>query len=41
MTRFWRVVFMDHGLVVEAGPPEKVFEAAEAPRLRSFLAQVL
>jgi polar amino acid transport system ATP-binding protein len=35
------VVFMDHGRVVESGPPEQLFEAAETPRLRSFLAQVL
>ena len=35
------VVFMDHGQVVEEGPPEKIFEAAETDRLRRFLAQVL
>jgi polar amino acid transport system ATP-binding protein len=35
------VVFMDHGQVVETGPPEKVFEAAETDRLRRFLSQVL
>ena len=35
------VVFMDHGQVVEAGRPEKIFEAAETDRLRRFLAQVL
>jgi polar amino acid transport system ATP-binding protein len=35
------VVFMDHGQVVEKGPPEQVFEAAETDRLRRFLSQVL
>ncbi|BBX19439.1 peptide ABC transporter ATP-binding protein [Mycolicibacterium duvalii] len=35
------VVFMDHGQVVETGPPEQVFEAAETERLRRFLSQVL
>ncbi|MGE2835505.1 amino acid ABC transporter ATP-binding protein [Mycobacterium sp. SMC-4] len=35
------VVFMDHGQVVETGPPDKVFEEAETDRLRRFLSQVL
>jgi len=35
------VVFMDHGQVVETGPPEQLFEAAETDRLRRFLSQVL
>ena len=35
------VVFMDHGKVIEAGPPEKLFEAAETDRLQRFLSQVL
>jgi polar amino acid transport system ATP-binding protein len=35
------VVFMDRGLVVEAGPPEEIFEAANTKRLRQFLAQVI
>jgi polar amino acid transport system ATP-binding protein len=35
------VVFMDHGKVVESGPPERIFEAAETERLRRFLSQVL
>ena len=35
------VVFMDHGKVVESGPPERVFEDAETDRLRQFLSQVL
>ena len=35
------VVFMDHGQVIESGPPEQLFEAAETDRLRRFLSQVL
>ena len=35
------VVFMDHGQVVEVGPPEQIFDAAETDRLRRFLSQVL
>jgi polar amino acid transport system ATP-binding protein len=35
------VAFMDRGKVVEAGPPERIFEAAETTRLQRFLAQVL
>ena len=35
------VVFMDHGAVVETGPPERIFEAAETERLQRFLSQVL
>ena len=36
-----QVAFMDRGVVVESGPPEKVFAAAESPRLQQFLSQVL
>jgi polar amino acid transport system ATP-binding protein len=32
---------MDRGVVVESGVPEKVFTAAESPRLRQFLSQLL
>ncbi|MEV0028920.1 amino acid ABC transporter ATP-binding protein [Nocardia sp. NPDC050793] len=35
------VVFMDQGRVVETGTPDALFDAAETPRLRKFLAQVL
>ncbi len=35
------VVFMDDGVVVEAGPPEQVLGAPEHERTRSFLAKVL
>nr|WP_035843086.1 amino acid ABC transporter ATP-binding protein [Kitasatospora azatica] len=36
-----RVAFMDHGVVVEAGSPEALFDAPRSPRLRQFLADVL
>ena len=35
------VVFMDHGVVVESGPPEQIFTAARTERLQRFLSQVL
>jgi polar amino acid transport system ATP-binding protein len=35
------VVFMDHGQVVETGPPGQIFEAAGTERLQKFLSQVL
>jgi polar amino acid transport system ATP-binding protein len=36
-----QVAFMDRGVVVESGPPDKVFTDAESPRLRQFLSEVL
>ncbi|MFI6321168.1 amino acid ABC transporter ATP-binding protein [Nonomuraea sp. NPDC050556] len=36
-----QVVFLDQGVSVEAGPPERLFEAPESPRLRQFLSDVL
>ena len=35
------VVFMDHGVVIESGTPEKLFDAPESERLQQFLSQVL
>ena len=35
------VVFMDHGQVVETGPPTALFDAPQTERLQQFLAQVL
>ncbi|MGK5741097.1 amino acid ABC transporter ATP-binding protein [Micromonospora sp. URMC 103] len=35
------VAFMDRGVVLESGAPAAIFEAAEHPRLRRFLAEVL
>ena len=36
-----RVVFMDGGVVVEEGPPARLFHAPEHPRTRAFLSAVL
>ena len=36
-----RVVFMDHGEVVEAGPPEKLFSQPEHERTKRFLGTIL
>ena len=36
-----RVVFMDGGVVVEAGPPEEIFTRPKSPRLQKFLKAVL
>jgi polar amino acid transport system ATP-binding protein len=35
------VVFMDRGVVIEAGPPDQIFTAATTERLQRFLSQVL
>jgi len=35
-----RVVFMDEGRVLEAGPPERIFNAPEHPRIREFIASI-
>ena len=35
------VVFMDQGTVVERGPPARIFDAPESPRLRDFTAKIL
>jgi polar amino acid transport system ATP-binding protein len=35
------VVFMDAGVVVEAGPPDQIFDAPQSDRLKKFLSQVL
>jgi len=36
-----RVVFMDGGVIVEEGVPEKIFSSPEHPRTREFLSRVL
>jgi polar amino acid transport system ATP-binding protein len=36
-----RVVFMDDGRIVEAGPPEQVLDAPQHERTKAFLARVL
>ena len=35
-----RVLFMDHGLVVEEGPPAQVFGEPRSDRLRGFLREL-
>jgi ABC-type polar amino acid transport system ATPase subunit len=36
-----RVVFMDHGQIVEQGSPQRIFDAPESARLRVFLSRRL
>ncbi len=36
-----RMVFFDHGQIVEEGPPSQIFEHPEHDRTRRFLAQIL
>jgi ABC-type polar amino acid transport system ATPase subunit len=36
-----RVVFMDHGRIVEQAPPAALFDAPQDPRLKAFLQAVL
>ena len=36
-----RVIFMDHGRIVESAPPELLFGAPKSERVREFLAQIL
>ena len=36
-----RIFFLDHGLVVEDGPPEKIFSAPDEERTRRFLGDLL
>jgi polar amino acid transport system ATP-binding protein len=35
-----RVIFMDHGVIVEEGPPAQLFAAPREPRTRAFLAEL-
>jgi polar amino acid transport system ATP-binding protein len=35
-----RVVFMDHGQIVEQGAPEQIFGAAESQRVRDFVVTI-
>jgi polar amino acid transport system ATP-binding protein len=35
-----RVIFMDHGRILEEGPPEKLFNAPDHPRIREFIASI-
>jgi len=36
-----RVIVMDHGAVVEEGPPDRIFSNPETPRARAFLTRLL
>ncbi len=36
-----RIIFMDHGQIVEMGTPDQIFESPRAPRLKQFLNQIL
>jgi len=36
-----RVVFMDHGAIVEQGTPEHFFQSPEHERTKLFLSQIL
>jgi putative ABC transport system ATP-binding protein len=35
-----RVIFMDHGVIVEEGPPQQMFSAPSEPRTRAFIAEL-
>jgi polar amino acid transport system ATP-binding protein len=36
-----RVCFLDGGVILEQGPPERIFGAPEQPRTRQFLARIV
>jgi general L-amino acid transport system ATP-binding protein len=36
-----RIVFMDHGEIVEQGPPDQMFDSPKSDRLQMFLRQIL
>jgi general L-amino acid transport system ATP-binding protein len=36
-----RMVFFDHGVIVEEGPPQQIFDAPANERTRQFLSQIL
>jgi polar amino acid transport system ATP-binding protein len=35
-----RVIFMDHGVIVEEGPPQQMFSAPSEARTRAFIAEL-
>ena len=35
-----RVVFMDHGRILEQGPPQKIFNQPDHSRIREFIASI-
>jgi len=36
-----RILFMDSGIIAEAGPPEQIFGDPQNPRTKEFLGKVL
>jgi polar amino acid transport system ATP-binding protein len=36
-----RMVFFDHGVIVEEGPPKQIFDEPQHERTRKFLSQIL
>ena len=36
-----RVIFMDHGLIVEEGPPAQIFSAPKEARTKAFIAELV
>jgi ABC-type polar amino acid transport system ATPase subunit len=36
-----RIVFMDHGQIIESGPPNEFFTRPRATRAQAFLGQIL
>ena len=36
-----RIIFMDHGRIVESGPPGELLSNPKEPRLKEFLAKIL
>ncbi len=36
-----RIIFMDHGEIIEQGPPEQMYNNPRHPRLKQFLEQIL
>jgi polar amino acid transport system ATP-binding protein len=35
-----RVIFMEHGVIVEEGTPQEIFRSPRQPRTRNFLARI-
>jgi polar amino acid transport system ATP-binding protein len=36
-----KICFLDSGVILEEGPPDRIFSAPEQPRTREFLARVI
>jgi ABC-type polar amino acid transport system ATPase subunit len=35
-----RIIFMDHGAIVEEGPPQQIFASPRETRTRAFIAEL-